>query len=107
MDCRSLLLPAVLAAATAWGQSATDPGKTARCATRLSVAFLGQTPTSAMLAQANPQSQIATLMKDPAFVERFASFINATFNSAPAAMPEQDAAYWLTKVILTANQPWK
>jgi hypothetical protein len=60
-----------------------------------------------MLASTNPQSQIDTLMQDPAFVERFASFINATFNSMPSTMPEQDAAYWLTKVILTTNQPWK
>jgi hypothetical protein len=60
-----------------------------------------------MLAQANPQSQVDVLMTDPAFVERFASFINATFNSAPAPMPEQDAAYWLTKVILNTHQPWK
>jgi hypothetical protein len=107
MDCRSLLLPAALAAATAWGQSATDPGKTARCATRLSVSFLGTTPSAALLQSTNPQSQVDALMEDPAFVERFATFVNATFNSMPASMAEQDAAYWLTKVILTTNQPWK
>jgi hypothetical protein len=107
MDCRSLLLPVALAAAGAWAQSSTDPGHNARCATRLSVAFLGTTPSSVLLANPSPQSQIDVLMQDPAFVERFARFINATFNSMPASLPEQDAAYWLSKVILTTNQPWK
>jgi hypothetical protein len=102
-----LILPAVLAASAAWAQAATDPGSSTRCAIRLSVALTGNSPSSTLLQSTHPQSQVDTLLQDPAFYERFARFINATFNSMPSMTPEQDAAYWLTKVILANNQPWK
>jgi|SRR5579871_4524627 len=100
------LLPVALVSTAAFAQSSADPGATNRCATRLSVAFLGTTPTSTMLQATAPQNQIDALMQDPAFVERFARFVNATFNNAPSMTPEQDAAYWLTKQILTTGKTW-
>jgi len=106
MDCRQWFALALLAPCLSLAQT-SDPGSASRCATRLSVAFLGTSPTSTLMQSVDPKSQVDSLLVDPAFYERFARFINATFNSAPSSIPEQDAAYWLTKVILTNDRPWK
>ena len=103
-----LLVPcvALVAAGNASAQTSADPQANQRCAIRLSIAFTGQGPSSTLLQSTNPQSQVDALMQDPNFVDQFARFINATFNDLPATMPEQDAAYWLTRYILVNNQPW-
>src|SRR5438128_73700 len=45
--------------------------KRERCATRLSIAFLGKTPSSELLAVANPQESVDKMLADTAFIERF------------------------------------
>lgn len=79
-----------------------------RCATRLSVAFLGQSATPELLASANPQDTVDALIKDPAFVERFARFVNSQMNPEPGMMPGDDASYTLSKFLMTdGTKPWK
>lgn len=78
-----------------------------RCATRLSVSLLGDSPNAALLASANPQSTVDGMLGDAAFVERFARFVNAEFNVEPGAKVEEDASYTLAKHVLTNNLPWK
>ncbi|WP_141734453.1 hypothetical protein [Oligoflexus tunisiensis] len=91
----------------AQAQNDADPGKGVRCATRLSVSFLGTSPSDALLQSADPQSQVDTLIADPIFQERFARFINSVMNDAPGATSEEDGAYHLGKYILQNNKPWK
>jgi hypothetical protein len=81
--------------------------KNERCATRLSVAFLGKSPTAQMLGAANPQEGVDALLTDPAFVERFSRFINSEFNPEPGDNEPEDASYFLTKYVLENNKPWK
>ncbi len=81
--------------------------KNERCATRLSIAFLGKTPTADLLASANPQDAVETLIADPAFVERFSRFINSEFNPEPGMNEPEDASYFMTKYVLENNKPWK
>lgn len=88
-------------------QSDTDPGKPVRCATRLSVSFLGTSPTAELLANPDPQSQVEAMISNAAFQERFARFINSTLNDSPGASSEEDASYHLSKYILQNNKPWK
>lgn len=79
-----------------------------RCATRLSIAFLGKSATPAELAAANPQEAVDGLLKDPAFIERFARFVNSKMNPEPGMLPGDDASYTLSKFLLTdGTKPWK
>jgi hypothetical protein len=91
----------------AQAQNDADPGKSVRCATRLSVSFLGTSPSDTLLQSTDPQSQVETFIADPAFQERFARFINSVMNDEPGATSEEDAAYHLSKYILQNNKPWK
>lgn len=81
--------------------------KAERCATRLSVAFLGKSPEAALLASKDPQSAVADMIEDAAFVERFARFANAELNPEPGVNVAEDASYTLAKYILTNDKPWK
>lgn len=82
--------------------------KRERCATRLSVAFLGKSPTAAQMTAANPQDSVDTLLTDAAFVERFARFTNAQFNDQPGEDVAEDASYTLAKFVLSdATLQWK
>jgi hypothetical protein len=78
-----------------------------RCATRLSIAFLGKSPGAELAAAPNPQEAVDKLLADPAFIERFARFVNAEFNPEPGENPAEDASYFVAKYILTNNKPWK
>jgi hypothetical protein len=78
-----------------------------RCATRLSVAMLGKSPTAALLASADPQTGLDAMLVDPAFIERFASFTNSQFNPEPGESALTDSAYTLAKFVLTGQKPWK
>jgi hypothetical protein len=78
-----------------------------RCATRLSVALLGQSASAALLASADPQAQVDAMIADPAFVERFARFANSQFNVDPGANVMEDASYTLAKYVLANVKPWK
>ncbi len=109
-----LALPLV-AVAVAFAASASKPvraegdeaEKRERCATRLSIAFLGKSPSAALLAAANPQDSVDALLADPIFVDRFASFVNRRFNPEPGDTVAEDASYTLAKYILQNGKPWK
>ena len=106
MNLRKAILVVVsLAAATATAQT-VNAEKTERCATRLSIALLGKSPVVALMSSADPQSQIDAMLSSADFQERFARFVNATFNDDPGATAAQDPAYYLTKYVLTNNLTW-
>ena len=100
----SLATFALLVSGIAAAQS--TPESRERCATRLSANILGQTPTAALIANANPQSTVDAMIATPVFQEKFARFVNAKFNVDPGATPAEDASYYLTKYVLTNNKPW-
>jgi hypothetical protein len=104
-----VVLGAIAAAAATRPAAATGEDVTElheRCATRLSVAFLGKTATDAQLASTDPQASVDSMLQDPAFIERFARFTNASFNDGPGATPEEDAPYFLAKYVLANGKPW-
>lgn len=80
--------------------------KNERCATRLSAALLGRGASAELLANPSPQSAVDTMLADPQFVERFARFLNASFNRAPGAKPAEDAPYYLGKYVLEKKLPY-
>ncbi len=107
-----LLLPAAIAGAVMAGSGKqasaddADPAaKNERCATRVSISLLGKSPAAGLMT--NPQGQVDTLLADPAFVERFSRFLNASFNNDPGATSKEDASYHLAKYILENNKPYK
>lgn len=107
-----LLVPALLAGAVvaANGRKAsaedTDPtAKNERCASRLSIALLGQSPAAGLMT--NPQGQVDQLLTQPQFVERFSRFINASFNPLPGTTAKEDSAYFLMKYVLENGKPYK
>ena len=102
---KAIVVVLSLAAATATAQTATAE-KTERCATRLSIALLGKSPVATLMSSANPQSQIDAMLASADFQERFARFVNATFNDDPGATAAEDPAYYLTKHVLTNNLTW-
>lgn len=82
--------------------------KRERCATRVSVALLGKSATPELMASANPQDAVDTILKDPQFIDRFARFVNSQFNPEPGEEIADDASYTLAKFILTdGTKPWK
>jgi hypothetical protein len=87
--------------------AADDTETNERCATRLSITLLGEGASDALLASNDPQSQVDALIGDARFVERFASFVNASFNVGPGQKPAEDAAYYLAKHVLSTQKPWK
>jgi hypothetical protein len=104
------LLAAAFAAVGSGTASATgeDPAQfNERCATRLSIAFVGVSASAAQLSSTTPQSAVDTYLTDPRFQERFATFINSQFNLEPGQTADEDSSYWLSKYILQNNRPWK
>ncbi len=103
-------LCAVMAAGQAWAQATVvtlEQARQARCATRLSVALLGKSPEGAALVNADPQAGVDAMLASPEFVDRFARFVNASFNRQPGTAPEEDAPYYLAKEILSTLRPWR
>jgi tRNA U38,U39,U40 pseudouridine synthase TruA len=86
---------------------AEDEGAKERCATRLSIAMLGKSASDALLKSSDPQASIDQMIADPAFIDRFATFINSTNNAGPGSGPGDDAVYYLAKYVLEKNLPWK
>lgn len=89
---------------------ADDPDQAARaerCATRLSIAITGESPNATLRSATDPQAQTGSLLSTPAFQEKLARFINATYNRDPGKTPGADAAYWMTKHILENKRPWR
>jgi hypothetical protein len=89
-----------------------DGAANARCANRLSIAFVGKSASAAQLAATDPKQAIDGLLQSPDFQERFARFINSQFNDAPgpSAVTDApylaDAAYHMAKFILAGGGPW-
>ncbi len=77
-----------------------------RCAVRLSMALLGESPDEALLASSNPQSAVDEMVATPAFAERFARFINSELSGTPSDSPANDPVYFLAHHVLTQNKPW-
>jgi hypothetical protein len=102
---RSALFVFALVSSAANAQTSSNQATT-RCATRLSIALMGTSPSSTLLASSDPQSMVPQLLKDSTFVEQFASYINSQFNEIPGNTPVEDAAYWLTKQVMTTNVKW-
>lgn len=90
--------------------SADDPDRAARaerCAMRLSIALLGEAPSPPLRSSADPQAQIPEMLKAPAFREKLARFVNATYNREPGQRSAQDAPYWLARTVLERGRPWR
>lgn len=79
---------------------------TQRCATKLAIALTGRSADTALLASTNPQSQVDQLLQGSAFIERFSRYVNARFNDEPGATSVEDAAYHLSRHVLTNRLPW-
>src|SRR5687767_2725324 len=102
---RTLICLSMLAAGTAFGQLNAEQAE--RCATRLSVAFHGVTAPATLLASATPQDSVEAMMQSPLFVDRFARFVNASFNDDPGETSLEDAPFHLTRYVLNNNRPWE
>jgi hypothetical protein len=57
-------------------EAGDDEGRE-RCAIRLGIALLGQSPSAELLGAAEPRALVPKLMATDAFRERFARFVNA------------------------------
>ena len=105
------LVVAAASAATAPGAAHADGGDPTeareRCATRLSIAILGESAAPNLMTSADPQAQVDALLGDAKFQERFARFVNAQFNDDPGQKPGEDAVYYLAKYVLQNDKPWK
>lgn len=113
-----LLLPAVVLGASVLALSgkaahADDPtaeakaARNARCATRLAVTLLGKSPDAALLASDAPERSIDAMLVTPEFRDRFASFVNASFNGGPVATATNDPVYYMARYVLEQEKPWK
>jgi len=81
--------------------------KNERCAMRVSIALLGKGPTKELIEDANPQSKVDEMLKSQDFIDRFAGFLNSSFNNAPGKAPAEDAPYYLAQHVLKNNLPYK
>ncbi len=84
-----------------------DPQRAERCAVRVGIALTGKSPSAALLSAANPQLEVDALLESDAFIERFARFINTTFNDTPGTNSVDDATYHLARHLLVNGKPWK
>ena len=105
MTFRTLIAMFVLVPGLAAAQTTTESRE--RCATRLSSALLGRTPTAALLTSADPQTQVDAMVGSADFQEKFARYVNSRFNPDPGATPQEDASYYLAKYVLVNNLPWR
>lgn len=101
----------VVVASQAQAQTAVggpvDPQRAERCAVRVGIALTGKSPSAALLSAANPQVEVPALLESEAFIERFARFINSTFNDVPGTASVDDSAYHLARYVLVNGKPWK
>jgi hypothetical protein len=84
----------------------TDDAARVRCATRLSLSLTGRPPSATLLASADPQAEIDTLLADDAFIDQFSRFVNSAMNTEPGMTPAADATYFLAQYVLRNNRPW-
>jgi hypothetical protein len=108
---RGLIAAMVVLAGQAHAQThvggPVDPERPERCAVRLAIALTGKSPGAALLSSGNPQLEVDALLATDAFIERFARFINSSFNDTPGANSVDDAAYHLSKHVLANGKPWR
>lgn len=76
-----------------------------RCAIRVAIALTGQSPSADSISSKTPQDAVDGMLEGPEFADRFARFVNASFNSAPSD-PDRDPVYWLAKKVITEKKPW-
>ena len=86
--------------------SAAKTEQNERCAVRLSMALLGDSPDATLLSSSDPQSAVDGMVKSPAFMDRFARFINSEVSGSPSESPGNDPVYYLAHHVLTQNKPW-
>jgi hypothetical protein len=103
----TMMLALTMAASQAWAQNALTADQAERCATRLSVSITGKGPATALMSNADPQSETRALVGSADFQERFARFINASFNDDPGQAPAEDAAYYMAKHVLANYLKWE
>lgn len=114
----ALLLPAVILGASALALSgksakADDPtaaakaARNARCAGRLSITLLGKPADATLSKSDNPEGSVDAMLATPEFRDRFASFVNASFNGGPSTDPTNDPVYFLSRYVLEQNKPWR
>jgi hypothetical protein len=77
-----------------------------RCAVRLSMALVGDSPEAALATSSDPQSAVDAMVQSPAFMERFARFFNSEVSGSPSEAPGNDPVYYLAHHVLTQNKPW-
>jgi len=109
----ALLFVVPVAAAVAWPRAdagaapVDDKARAERCAVRLSIALFGTSPSGDLLADPAPQSRVDSMVDSPVFEERFARFLNATFNTGPGREPMDDAVYYVAKSVLSHKQKYE
>jgi hypothetical protein len=77
-----------------------------RCAVRLSMALIGDSPDAALVTSSNPQGAVDGMVQSPEFMERFARFMNSEVSGSPSPTPGNDPVYYLAQYVLTQNKPW-
>ncbi len=102
---RITLVAALMLSAAASAQALTQEQRE-RCATRLAANVLGQSPSTALLAAADPRTEVPAMLQTTTFIDRFAGFIQARFSPEPNVFASQDTPYYLTRKILTDGKPW-
>jgi hypothetical protein len=101
------IIASVAAPKKAGADAASDAKERAeKCATRLYTTMVGEGASAEALASATPQTYFDTLVTDTRFRERFSRYINSQFNNIPGATAPEDAAYYMTRYVLTNDKPW-
>ncbi len=98
---------ALFAGSSAFAQENLAPEAQTRCATRVSIALLGSSPSTELLGSTQPQARVEEMLQSSEFIERFARFANQQFNDEPGTTSEEDASYYMVKEVLTRKLPWK
>jgi hypothetical protein len=92
--------------AHAEGASADKAEVSERCAVRLSIALAGKSADASLLAAAEPQASVDSMLASPEFADRYARFMNAELNGGPISDANDDPIYALAKHVITNNLPW-
>jgi hypothetical protein len=93
---------------TAHAEDATEDKaeRNERCAVRISMALLGDSPAPELATSSDPQAGIDAMVRTPVFIERFARFINSEVSGTPSDKPGDDPVYFLAHHVLTQDKPW-
>ena len=77
----TMLVALTMAASQAWAQTAMPADQAERCATRLSIAITGKSPTTALFSSATPQTETNNLINSADFQEPTLCPTRARFRS--------------------------